>query len=883
MHKQHHPPKLAQKFLLKFLRDDIAEEVLGDLDENFKAVLKRRSRFRARANYWLQVFHYLRPFAIRKSKPVYINQYDMLQNYFRIGWRNMTKQKMYSLIKVGGFALGIAACILISLFIKDELSYDQHFPDKDRIFRIVATYKDDSITEKSVWFQAPYARAIKEDYPEVEKVGRLNPVPLFGAGTNEVRRADREENFYEEGFTYADQELIDILQIPFIYGNPKQALASPNTIIISRRKAEKFFPGEDPIGKILVLNNNNDRSFTVTGVFENFPATCHLQYDFMMTLSEINFYPGEQTNWRASNYPTYVLLRKDANPHAFSKKLYETLEKYWLPVQLQAGMVNAQEIASHLSFYVQPVSDIYLKSDGIDDRLKHGDIRFIWLFGAIAIFILLLAVINFVNLSTAKSANRAKEVGIRKVVGSVRSYLIRQFLTESLLYSILSFAIGAVLAWLLLPFFNSLAMKSLVFPWAEWWLVPAILAATIIVGIFAGLYPSFYLSAFKPIDVLKGNLSRGSKTSKMRSVLVIFQFTTSIVLMIGTFIIYKQMNFLLNKKVGFDKEQVVLIHGTNTLGKQVTTFRDALEELGGIQSAAISDYLPIAGTKRNGNTFWKEGKIQIDRGVSGQRWVVDHQYITTLGMNIVDGRDFSPTIKSDSSGVIINQAMTRELKLQSPVGQRITNGTVYTVIGVVEDFNFESMREDIGPLVMVLGTSPSIISVRASTKNVSQVLESVNSAWQKFSPHQSIRYTFLDDSFATMYEDVQRMGRIFTTFAILAIVVACLGLFALSAFMVEQRSREISIRLVMGASIRNVFHLLTNNFFVLISVSLGISIPVAWYFMEKWLNDFAFKISITWEVFAVSGLIVFLIAVLTIGYQSIKAAFINPVKSLRSE
>jgi putative ABC transport system permease protein len=883
MQRQHHPPRLAQKFLVKFLREDIAEEVMGDLDEKFYAILKRRTSWRAKINYWFQVFNYLRPFAVRKSPTNHLNQLDMLENYFKIGWRNMSKQKMYSFIKVGGFALGIAACLLISLYIKDELSYDQHFPDKERIFRIIATYKDDSITDKSVWFQAPFASAIKDVYPEVEKVARLNPVPLFGAGSNEVRRADKQENFYEEGFTYADQEFIDMLQLPFVYGNRKLALTSPKTIVISKSKADKFFPGEDPIGKILVLNNNNDRSFTVTGVYEDFPATCHVQYDFIMTLKDINFYPGEQTNWRASNYPTYVLLRDGTDVAEFSKKLYTIVEKYWLPVQVQAGMVNAREIASRVSFTAQPITDIYLKSDKIDDRLKHGDIRFVWLFGAIGVFILLLAVINFVNLSTAKSANRAKEVGIRKVVGSVRGYLVRQFLTESMLYSMLSFAMGITLAWLLLPFFNSLAVKTLVFPWREWWLAPSMLGAMLIVGIFAGLYPSFYLSAFKPIDVLKGNLSRGSKTSKMRSVLVIFQFTTSIVLIIGTFIIYKQMNFLMNKKVGFEKDQVVLIHGTNTLGKQVATFRDALEESAGIQSASISDYLPIAGTKRNGNSFWKEGKIQVDRGVSGQRWVVDHQYIETLGMKIVDGRNFSSSIASDSAGAIINQAMANELKLDNPVGQRITNGTIYTIIGVVENFNFESMREDIGPLMMVLGTSPSIIAVRGTSANISQLLASITSVWQKFSPHQTLRYTFLDDSFATMYEDVQRTGRIFTTFSVLAIVVACLGLFALSAFMVEQRGKEVSIRLVMGASVRNIFHLLTNNFFVMIVISLAIAVPVSWYYMDKWLNDFAYKISITWEVFAISGAVVLGIALITISYQAIKAALTNPVQNLRSE
>jgi putative ABC transport system permease protein len=500
----HLPPKHAEKLLLWFLKDDLVEEVLGDLEEKFHTTLEQKNLFLARLNYWYQVLNYLRPFAIRKSKTIHYNNYDMFQNYLKIGWRNLTKQKMYSSIKTGGFALGIAACLLIALFIRDELNYDLHYAEKGRIYRVVGIWEDEGEKEKGAFFPAPLAKALKEDYPEIEKAGRFNQVSLFGAGSNEVRRADQLESYYEEGFTYGDQDLLDILQIPMVSGSNEHALVEPKTIVISKRKADKYFPDEDPIGKDLILNNREDRRYTIKGVMEDFPATMHVEYDFIMTLAGIDFYPGEQENWYANNYFTYILLRPDADPGHLADKLKSLVKSYYLPTWLNAGVVDATERVDRLSFELQPITDIHLRSEGIHDRLSHGDIRFVWLFGAVAGFILIIACINFINLSTAKSANRAKEVGLRKVVGSFRINLINQFLTESLLFSFFSFGIGILLAWLLLPYFNTLASKSLIFPWAEWWLLPLLLLAAVIIGLLAALYTSFYLSSFKPIQVLKG-------------------------------------------------------------------------------------------------------------------------------------------------------------------------------------------------------------------------------------------------------------------------------------------------------------------------------------------------------------------------------------------
>jgi putative ABC transport system permease protein len=878
------PPESAQNILLWFLREDIAEEVLGDLEEKFYRTAASKSIFRAKLNYWYQVFQYLRPFAIRRFKSSYINHYAMYKNYFTIGWRNLIKQKMYSSIKVGGFALGITACFLIALFILDELSYDRHIPEADRIFRVVDVYNNNGIIEKGTWFQAPFANALKEDYPEIEKAGRINSSSLFGAGSNEFRRADRMENTYEEGFTYADQEFLELLGVPFIYGNPVHSLDQPNTIVLTRRKAEKYFPGENPVGKPVVLNGDAAVVYTIGGVIENFPATSHLQFDFFVTLKGREFGRGEQSNWGPTNYPTYVKLRTGTNIREFEKKLQRITEKYLLPHWLENGVADAKTLIKNVSFELQPVSDIYLRSSGISDSLPaHGDIRFVWLFGAVAVFILIIASVNFINLSTARSANRAKEVGLRKVVGSVRGNIIGQFLTESVIYSLMSFVAGVLLAGLLLPYFNLLAGKSLVFPWGEWWLFPVLFGSAFAVGILAGLYPSFYLSAFKPISVLKGDLSRGSKNSMTRGSLVILQFTISIVLITATFVVYRQVQYMLNKKLGFEKDQVVLIQGTNTLGDQIKTFKNELLNISQVTSASISDYLPVSGTKRNGNAFWIEGRNTIDKSTDGQFWIVDHDYIRTMGMKLVEGRNFSENMASDKESLIINQTMAKELGLKNPIGKRIQNWRVYTIIGVIEDFHSESLRDKVQPLALAAGISPSVVSVKVNTGDMSAVIQSITEVWKKFLPHQTIRYAFMDERYAAMYADVQRMGRIFTTFAILAIVVACLGLFALASFMVEQRSKEISIRLVLGASLKSIFQLLTSNFVRLVLISIVIAIPIAWYSMDKWLQDFAYPVGMGWEIFVIPGLMAVMIAVVTVSYQSIRAALMSPAEKLRSE
>ena len=730
------------------------------------------------------------------------------------------------------------------------------------------------------------AFVIENEFPEIESAGRIMPNQLFyGAGNNQLMSAEKMESTYEEGFTYADQKILDILKLPMVYGDRKTALSKPNSIVLSREKAEKYFPGENPVGKVMYLNNDKSKPYAVGGVMENFPSNSHLGWNFFLTLTGVEFWPGEQTTWRASNYEVYVLLKPGAHIEQLEKKMTSVLiQKYILPSMKEAGQADAENIAKAGFLKLQPIRDVHLKSYDIQDAYTHGDIRFVWLFGSIALFILVLACINFINLSTAKSANRAKEVGLRKVVGSQRQNIIRQFLTESIIYSVISFIVGIGLAMLLLPYFNSVAAKALTIPWKEWWYLPIITVSAVLVGIAAGIYPSYYLSAFKPVRVLKGDVSRGSKNSVLRNSLVVFQFTTSIVLIVGTFVIYSQMKYILNTRLGYDKDQVLLLQSTHTLGDQVKPFKNELEKLANVKSVSVSDYLPVTGTKRNGNSMYNEGKTSEESGVGTQVWIGDDDYINTLGMKIIKGRNFSMERQADSMSVVINQTLADKLGIMEPDGRRITNGwEIFTVVGIMEDFKYESMKMSVQPLLLRPGNSNSIVSVKVSTTDMAAVLTAVTGVWKKFAPNQSIRYTFLDERFGNMYADVRRTQKIFTSFAVLAIIIACLGLFALSAFMAEQRRKEVGIRKVLGASVTQVTSLLSRDFIRLVLVALVIACPIAWWAMDKWLQDYVYRVNLSWWIFAAAGLLVIVIALLTVSFQSIQAAIRNPVKTLRSE
>ncbi|SFW83510.1 putative ABC transport system permease protein [Chitinophaga sancti] len=861
----------------------VFKEMTGKTPVEYKNMLKKEVPIDKLAP-WSRI----RPVLLRsESQPTWgpetSKRNNMIRLYLKIAYRQLRKEKMYAAIKIGGLALSIAACLLIGLYIHDEMNYDRMYPDADRIYRLCG----DGKVDRGLAWPAPMSKAIQNDFPEVAYAGRIRPVNSY-VGQAELRRADQVQNTYEQGIIYADQSFLDALQLPMVSGDGRTALKEPLTMVISKTMADKYYHGQDPIGQVMYLDSDKSRPYRIGAVMADIPANSHLHpFNIFITLTGMEFGEKEQDDWTWFNYIQYIKLKAGTDVVAFEKKLNVDIRKNYLLSQFRRGGVKDPENeVKKVSFHLQPVKDINLHSQEFSDGVTNGDIRFIWLFGAIAIFILAIACINFINLSTAKSASRAKEVGLRKVVGSYRSSLIMQFLTESLIYSLISFILGIVIAWLLLPFFNTIALKSLIMPWLEWWFVPVFLASSIIVGVLAGLYPAFYLSGFQPVKVLKGSISVGSKRNVLRNGLVVFQFATSIILIIGTIVIYSQMHFIMNHRVGFDKDQVIVLHGTNTLGYQnIKNFKTALTQIAPVKSVSISDYLPINGTLRNENTFVREGREKIDPGVGAQFWQVDEDYLKSLDIKLVEGRNFSYDMPGDTTGesVIINQAMVQKLGLKNPVGTRISNGGVLTVIGVVQDFNFESLRSNISPLVLHFGFSSSMMLVKFNGANVQNTVAEVSALWEKFSPDQPIRYTFLDQEFAHMYADVMHVGIILTSFAILAIIIACLGLFALSAFMAEQRSKEIGIRKVLGASVRNITTLLSGDFVKLVLVSILIASPIAWWAMNRWLQDFAYRTHLSWWIFVVSGFIAILIALITVSFQSVKAALTDPVKSLKTE
>nr|WP_321415473.1 ABC transporter permease [uncultured Allomuricauda sp.] len=805
----------------------------------------------------------------------------MFKNHLNIAWRTIKKDKLFTFIKIGGFAVGIAACLLIALFIRNEVSYDQHYAKKDQMYRVVFQGEIQGEVMKSTHFQLPFADALQSDFPEIIKAGKVNTIEIFGAGKRGFRVNGTQENTFEENFIIADQEAFDILEIELEEGNPTTALSNPKSIVLSRSKAEKYFPSGNALEQTIFLDNDTSSPYTVTGVMENVPDNSHLDFDFMLPVED------NYGSWTNQNYFTYVLVNPNTDIQELEQKMSLIIEKYIIPAQIKRGRsADFIDVLRTAEYKLQPIADIYLKSDlKMQDGLKHGDIKFVWLFAAIAIFVLLLAIINFINLSTAKSANRAKEVGLRKTIGAFRNNLVNQFLTESVVFSLISVVLGVVLAWALLPTFNGISAKSMELPWSVWWFVPLLFISALFIGILAGLYPAFYLSAFKPARVLKGKLSAGSKSGKLRSGLVVFQFTTSVILIIGTLIIYRQMDFIVSKELGYDKERVVILEGTDILGDKTESFKEQLSSLSQVKSVTSTDYLPIDGGSRNGNTFMVEGQDDGGRGIPAQIWRVDYDYMETLGIQLEKGRGFSKEFASDSTNaIVINTKMALDLGLQDPIGKKLdNNGETFEVIGVMDNFHFKSLKEDISALSLVIGKNNGAISVKLEKGNPTEALASIENVWNRNIPNQAINYTFLEQEFAQMHNDVQRMGRIFNSFALFAILVACLGLFALSAFMVEQRRKEISIRRVLGAPFKNIYQLLTLDFLKLIVISICIATPIGWYLMNRWLEGFAYRITIGWDTFLTAGLIALGIAVLTISYQSIGAALLQPSKGLRNE
>jgi len=871
------PPRLGS-WLMGFLKEyDDHYASLGDFQEEYNQYLKIRGHNHAWCWYWIQLII---------ATPKYINQIiywriAMIHNYIKIAIRNLLRHKFYSMINIIGLAVGIACCLLILLYIQHELSYDRYHEKADRIYRLALSINFGGTEGEIATAGAPAAKAIVNDYPEVMDATRFQQT-----GSWFIRYGDI--TYKEKRLVYADANVFDVFTIPLILGDPKTALAEPNTIVISEKMADKYFRTDHPVGKTLNLDATTD--YQVTGVFREIPNQTHFHYDFFASLATVE--DRLPQIWLSMNWNTYLVLREGADPKALEAKFPDIVQKYCDPEFRQfvnASWEEVKQAGGKMDFYLQPLTSIHLHSNLLGELEPNSDIKYVYIFSVIAFFILVIACINFMNLSTARSANRAKEVGIRKVVGSLRFQLIRQFLAESVVLSVIALFIALALVGGALSHFNNLAgkelsMNALINPV----ILFSFMAIVIFIGFIAGSYPAFFLSSFKPVTVLRQKLGSGKRGQWMRRALVVFQFTMSIILIIGTVVVFKQLNYVQNKKLGFEKEQVFVLHDAFILRDQLESFKNEVLQNPKIASATVSGYLPVT-SDRNLSAVIPEGKQEAATPI--QNWQVDFDYIKTLGMEIVLGRDFSRAFTTDSSAVIINEAAVKHFKWDEPIDKKMgipltidpITFAEFTVIGVVRDFHYESLRNNIGPLAMFIRQSPSLVSFRLKTENLSETIRYIEDKWHTFAPGQPIEFSFLDDRFDEMYRTEQRIGKIFGIFAVLAIFIGCLGLFGLAAFTAEQRTKEIGIRKVLGASISGIILLMSREFIMWAVLANIIAWPVALYVMHQWLQGFAYRTTITIWTFGLSAVLALVVALLTVSYQAIKAARANPAEALKYE
>ncbi len=808
----------------------------------------------------------------------------MLKNYLLIAWRNLKTNKVFSFINISGLAIGLATCLLILLYVKDELSFDRYNEKADRIYRVDGDLKFAGNHFVLAVAPEPMGAAMKKDYPEVEQEVRFR-----GYGGMLVRKG--QQNIQEDKVVYTDSTLFSVFTFPMIQGDPAHALTEPRSVVITERTALKYFNSTDVVGKYLVVGDTTN--LKVTGVIRDVPEQSHFNYDFFISLNK-SMAHWEQGDWLSNNFNTYIVLKKGADARRLEARLPQMVNKYIVPVAQAVMHVDIDQFiksGNYVKYSLMPLTDIHLHSNKTSEIGHNGNIQYVYIFSTIAVFILLIACINFMNLSTARSAGRAKEVGVRKVLGSTRQSLIRQFLMESMLICFIALVLAVLIAISLLPFFNQLASKQLTPElFGNPWVLASLLCLTVVVGFLAGSYPALFLSAFRPVQVLKGKIAAGFKSGWLRSTLVVFQFTISVVLMVGTIVIYRQLSYIHNKNIGYNREQVLIIQNTNALGSQVTAFREEVLKMNGAESATMTGYLPTA-TWRNDYPLFPVPTTDGSKAASMQIWSVDENYIPTLDMQMVQGRNFSKDFLTDSTGIILNESAARLLGFREAVNKDLysldnfpaKDLTHLHVVGVVKDFNFNSLREQVSPLAMRWRRENSRIAIRTATKNIPGLITQIENRWKVMAPSQPFNYTFMDEEFNHTYRTEQQTGRLFISFATLAILIACMGLLGLAMFTAEQRTREIGIRKVLGASVGGILGLLTRDFLKLVVLSILVASPLAWWMMNKWLQDFAYRTSISWTVFAMATGAALVTAVVTISVQAIKSAKANPVKSLRTE
>lgn len=802
----------------------------------------------------------------------------MLKNLIKTSFRNLLKNKAFTIINILGLTLGLVAFLLILFYVSDELSYDRYNINADRIYRINTDIKYGGSTSLFAITPPPLAKTLEASLPEVERATQL-----MQASNIQFKKGN--QVIPESKSVYAENGLFNVFTLPMVAGNPKVALTYPHTIVISERAAQKYFGRTDVVGQSLTLAASKV-NYKITGVIKNMPQQSHFNYDYFLSITSLEM--KNDTGWGNFSVNTYVLLKKGADINLFQKKINQLIHKHFG----EQNYAKLEKGGNYIRLNVIPVTDIHLRSNRQFEMGTNSSIIYVYIFSVIALFVLLIACINFMNLSTARSANRAREVGIRKVLGSSRKYLIGQFLSESILITLSASILAVLAAWALLPLFNQLSGKELSLSLNTIaWLIPVLLAIVLIVGVLAGAYPAFYLSSFRPISVLKGKVASGFKASFFRNFLVVFQFSISIFLIIGTLVIYNQLHYIQTKDLGFNRNQVLVVKNVLVL-ENAKIFKQEVKQLSGVENATLSGYLPT-GASRGPNNVFKDKAATARGALFTEVWPVDADYLNTMGMKIAQGRNFSPDFISDSSAMIINQTAALRLGYGSDaVGKKLyfpqnEKGKVvvkeYKIIGVLKDFNFSSLRDNITPVVMMLSDDNGALSVRVNSKDLKPFVAKIQQMWHKFSPNQQFEYSFMDQDFDTAYKTENRTGGLFITFTVLAIIIACLGLFSLATYAAEQRTKEIGIRKVLGASVQAITAMLSKDFIKLVLISIVIAGPLAWFAMNKWLQGFAYRQNIQWWVLAAAALASVIIAFVTISFQSIKAALANPVESLRSE
>ncbi|MFT3935014.1 MAG: ABC transporter permease [Chitinophagaceae bacterium] len=795
----------------------------------------------------------------------------MLKNLLLVALRNFKRDKGYSLLNILGLTIGISFSLLLIFYIKDELSYDKYNKKSDRIYRINAYIKEkDKDVMKWVSTPVPLGPALKKDYPEVEEAVRLigNGKFMFKSG---------ELKFYEEKVFYADSNVFNVFTHQFIEGNPQTALNLPNSLVLTQTLAEKYF-GKNKTYYGRVLQGSKNENYTVTAVVKDVPKNSHLIFTTLISRNTLP--PNYGDSWGSFGINTYVLLKPNTSAVVFENKLKALYDKYLASIFTQFNV--------KIDFVVQNITAIHLHSETAGEPEETGSMSYIYIFSAVAFFMLLIACINYMNLTTARSARRAKEIGIRKVSGSTKPQLITQFLVESTLTAFFALLLSIGVIALFLPSFNQLAGKSITF---KTLIEPAtfliLLAIVLFVGLLGGSYPAFYLSKFNPVNILKGSLSKGSSNATLRRVLVVVQFSISMIMLICTWVVYGQLKYLRSVDLGFNKEQVLSVaaNADGDLRLKIISFKDAMRKNPQVLSISTSQNYP-GSNGINFNLFSVETKKGfVDQGLDN--YGIDEDFVKTLGMKITQGRNFTGLTDTLRS-IIVNENLVKYFGWDNPLGKRIkfpgdTSKFYLEVVGVVKDFNQKSLYNPIAPLMLRYNPNNNGMQLKLNPATMNTAIAGIEKSWKESFPDLPFQYTFLDQDYFSQYAADQKRGKIFTSFSILTIIITCLGLLGLVAFTTQQRQKEISIRKVMGAGVGEIIPLITNNFILLVGISCLIAFPVAWLFMSKWLKAFPYNAGLSIMPFVLSAIVVLVITLLTVIYHTMRAALSNPVNSLRSE